>query len=227
MRTHDTRKNDHDRTIERLRIATRGALQRHEILGALRQWPKDCEFLRFILDQPVAQCRTRVVVRKVAKVRDIGTAIEKHPRSGLRRDASEHRRRVDHEVVVDVVEKYEVGEQHAQLSEQVSTLDVAGDHRHLNVRTHRGLAQQPCHGRIGEHGLDAGDQVRIGAVLRDLDDDPLECRVVRITEQERHLPDQRQHTGQEQIEVPAREERSVGRTGDSDIALDHQPLFTQ
>jgi hypothetical protein len=44
---------------------------------------------------------------------------------------------VDHQIVVDVVEENEVGEEHTELLEKVAPLDVAGDHGHLDVGAHR------------------------------------------------------------------------------------------
>jgi hypothetical protein len=82
-------------------------------------------------------------------MRDLGTAIEQRPCPRLRRDAGKHRVAIDHQVVVDVVEKQIVGEQDPQALEQIAAFDVAGDHRHLDpARTGASRSRRA----IGESG---------------------------------------------------------------------------
>ena len=177
--------------------------------------------------QPVAQRAAGIGVGEIAEVRDLGAAIEQRHRAGLRRDAGEHRRGIDHQVVVDVVEKQEIGEQYAQALEQVAALDIAGQHRHADRAAHRCGAQQPRHRGVGQHRLDAGHQVGVGAVLRDLDHDPLEGRIDRAAEKHRHLADEREQARQEEVEVGTRQPRALGRARDPHVALHVEALAAQ
>ena len=85
-----------------------------------------------------------------------------------------------------------------------------------------GTAQERCHRRIGQHGLDARDQVRVGAVLRDLQHDALECRVQRVAEEARHPADQSEQTREEQVDIAAGQFSPAGRAGDAHITLDRE-----
>ena len=175
VRAHHAGQHDDDRPLRVADVATaRRVRQRRRVLGRARQCAEGVEHGRVVADEPVAQRSARVDVGEVAEVRDIGAAVEQHARAGPRRDACEHRRRVDDEVVVLLVEQQEVGEQDTEPLQQVAALDVAGDHRHRDAGLYRRIAQQPRHRRVGQHCLDAGHEVRVGAVLRDLDHDALE-----------------------------------------------------
>ena len=175
MRAHDAGQHDDDRAIGGGGVATRRRRrQRRREVGRGGQGAEQIERQGLFRDEPVAQCRSRVDVAEIMKVRDIGATIEQHAGIGLGRDAREHRRGVDDQVVVFVVEQQEVSQHHAQTPEHVAALDVAGDHRHGGAGAHRRIAQQPRHRRVGQHRLDAGHQVRVGTILRNLDHHALE-----------------------------------------------------
>ena len=160
-------------------------------------------------------------------MRHVGAAVEQHARVGLGGNAGQHGGRIHHQVVSLIVEQQKVSQQHSQPLEQVTSLDVTCDHRHLDAALHRRIAQQPCHRRVGQHGFDAGDQMGIGAVLGDLDHHALERGVEGAAEEERHLADEGEQTGEEEVEVAARELRAVGRACGAHVALHHQLAFAQ
>ena len=219
VRTHHAGQHHHHRAVGAAGVAAgRGRECRH-IVAWRGQGAKGLQPQRVGHRQPVAQRGARVDVGEVAEVRDVGAAVEQHARVGLRRHAGQHRRGVDHQVVVIVVEQQKVGQQHAQPFEQVAAFDVAGDDGHADAAAHRRVAQQSRHRRVGQHGLDARHQVRVGAVARDLEHDALERRVERAAEEEWHLPDQGQHARQEHVEVAAGQLGAVGRAGGTHVAL--------
>jgi hypothetical protein len=226
VRAHQARQDDDDRQVGRRRgtpggRATRGrrvdqsvAIREGAGQGLESRQPQDVAD-----DQPVAQRGARVDIGEVAEMRDVGTAIEQCARARLRRNAGEHRRRVDDEVVIDAVEEQEIRQQDAEALEQVAAFDVAGDHRHLESGTHRRVAQQPHHRRVGQHRFDSRHQMGIGALARDLENHPFERGIDRTAEKERHLADQRQQTGEEEVQIAARQLRPLRRAGDPHVAL--------
>ena len=175
VRTHDAGQHNDDRAIGGGGVATRRrCCQRRCKISRGRQGAEQIERQRLFGDEPVAQGRAGVDVGEIVEVRDIGTPIEQHPRIGFGCDARKHRGGVDDQIVVFVVEQQEVGQHHAQTPEHVAALNVAGDDRHGGTGAHRRIAQQPRHRRVGQHCFDAGNEVRIGTVLRNLDHDALE-----------------------------------------------------
>ncbi|EXI84614.1 MAG: hypothetical protein AW11_03792 [Candidatus Accumulibacter regalis] len=224
VRTHHPGQHDDHRQVgtAHLRRARHGAHARFAVHERTRQGLESSQRQDLVGDQPVAQRKAGIDVREVAEMRDFGAAVEQRTGPRLRRDAGEHRVAIDDQVVVDVVEKKIVGEQDAETLEQIAAFDVAGNHRHLDARAHRCVAQQAGHRRVRQHRFDAGHQMRIGALVRDFQNHALESRIERVAEEERHLPDQRQHPGKEEVQVAARQPRPLRRTGDAYVALHAQ-----
>jgi len=147
VRPHDAGQDDDHRQIGDRRFATTpqpGA--GHGCVGERpRQRLESRQRADIAAHQPVPQGCPRVDVAEIGEVRYRGATVEQGPRPRLWRDAGVHRIGIDDQIVVEVVEQQEVGQQHPQALQHAAALDVTGDHRHLDARTYRRLAQQARH----------------------------------------------------------------------------------